>query len=92
MEKEKLIVFKTEEEESENGILIIKVTLKKGDALYNRAAKASDLLDLKKKKSIYKHWKHSIEEIEQAQARPEKDKKAMKADIEAMEGEEISDE
>ena len=90
--EEKLIIYKIEEEENPDGIVMERVTLKKGDNLYIRGVQAKDLLDPRKKKSIFKHWKNSIEEIEKAQARPEKDKKAMTADIMAMEGEEISNE
>ena len=92
MAKEKLVIYEIEEEENPDGIMMARVTLKKGDKTYLRGVRSTDLADPKTNKSIFKHWKNDIEKIEQAQARPENEKKAIKANIEAMKGEEISDE
>ena len=89
---EKLIIFKIKEEETPDGICMLRITLKMGDKLYVRGVQASDMLDPKKKKSIFRHWINSIEKIEQTQARPDKEKEAMKKAIKNMEGVEITDE
>ena len=89
---EKLIIFKIKEEETPDGICMLRITLKMGDKLYVRGVQASDMLDPKKKKSIFRHWINSVEKIEQTQARPDKEKEAMKKAIKNMEGVEITDE
>ena len=89
---EKLIIYKIETEENPDGISMLRITLKMGDALYVRGVQESDMLDPKKKKSIFRHWINSIGKIVEAQARPDKEKEDMKKTIKNMEGVEITDE
>ena len=89
--KEKIIREKIEEEDS-NGVLVLRVTLRKGENAYVRGVAAVDYLDPEhpeKRKSVDRHWREDIEKIERLKAISKSD---MKNKIKTLKGEEIEDE
>ena len=85
---QKIIIKKTELEEPEDGIKVVRVTLQKGDAEYVRGVRYVDLKDPRKKQSVFRTWKKDIEKIEKEKAIKEED---IESDIAALIGEEIED-
>ena len=89
MKEDKIIVSNIEEETTSDGVLVLRVTLKKGKESYVRGARYVDYIDPQKKKSIFRTWKRDIAKIEAEKAI---NKDEVEANIKKLKGETLPDE
>ena len=87
--KEKIIVSNIEEEDTPDGIRVLRITLKKGKQTFIKGARYVDYTDEKKRRSIFRAWKKDIEKAEAEKAIKEDE---IEANIKKLKGEEIPDE
>lgn len=87
--KEKIIVSNIEEENTPDGIRVLRITLRKGKETFIKGARYVDYIDEKKRKSIFRTWKRDIEKVEAEQAI---NKDEIEAKIKVLKGEELKDE
>jgi hypothetical protein len=89
MKEAKITIKKAKIEKTPDGIKVVRVTLQKGDAEYERGVRYVDMKDPTKKRSVFRTWKKDIDKIEKEKAIKEED---VERDIAALIGEEILDE
>ena len=89
---QKIKIEKIEQEETGDGVSVLRITLRKGDKTYVRGVAAADYLDEEhpeKRKSVEKHWRKDIEKIERLKAISKND---ITNKIKGIEGKELEDE
>ena len=89
---EKIKIKKIEQEGTEEGVALLRVSLRKGNTVYVRGVAAGDYLDdehPEKRKSVERHWKKDIEKIERLKGLS---KKEIGDKIKGIEGTELTDE
>ena len=84
VEKLKLKIIKVEDEESQDGIIIYKMTLKSKIGSYIRGVRKSDWENERAQRNIKKTWLHEIGKIEAEKTIKEsKTKEEIKAELKA---------
>lgn len=87
--KEKITVSDIEIEPREDGLKVLRITLKKGDKTYIKGARYLAYINEKERKSLFRMWKKDILKRGEANGISEDE---MKVNIKALKGEELKDE